>query len=83
MSEELVNHRHADKLPPHNKWVATTTTASSVHFLTLTPYHRGGLYNQMGVGHTQLCWDIRSEQGLIDVFSQLWGTDELLVSFGG
>ncbi len=37
----------------------------------------------MGVGHTQFAWDIRAEQGLIDVFAQLWGTDELLCSFDG
>ncbi|KAJ9113859.1 hypothetical protein QFC19_000052 [Naganishia cerealis] len=47
----------------------------------LPPHFRGGLYNALGVGHEDLLWRIRLEPGLIDVFSKVWGTDELLVSF--
>lgn len=36
----------------------------------------------LGVAHEDLLWRIRLEPGLIDVFSKIWGTDELLVSFG-
>jgi hypothetical protein len=43
---------------------------------------RGGLYNRHGSGHEQFVWDIRAEPALIDVFAQIWGTDELVVSFG-
>ena len=44
---------------------------------------RGGLFNRHASGHEQFAWDIRSEPGLIDVFSKIWGTDELAVSFDG
>ncbi|KAL7409791.1 hypothetical protein BDY24DRAFT_195714 [Mrakia frigida] len=41
---------------------------------------RGGLVNLYGVGQEQFAWDVRQEQGIIDVFSKIWGTEELLVS---
>ncbi|ODO04982.1 hypothetical protein I350_05594 [Cryptococcus amylolentus CBS 6273] len=43
---------------------------------------KGGLYTKYGIGHEQFAWDLRTEQALIDVFAHIWGTDELLVSFG-
>ena len=52
------------------------------HVENLPPHHRGGLYNDLAVGHEDLLWSIRAEPELIKVFSELWGTDELLVSFG-
>lgn len=39
-------------------------------------------HRRLGVAHEDLLWRIRLEPGLIDVFSKIWGTDELLVSFG-
>ncbi|WVW86105.1 hypothetical protein I302_108144 [Kwoniella bestiolae CBS 10118] len=41
----------------------------------------GGLFNRHGVQHEQWVWDVRSEQAIVDVFSKIWDTDELLVSF--
>jgi hypothetical protein len=52
------------------------------HVQNLPPHHRGGLYNDLAVGHEDLLWSIRAEPELIKIFSELWGTDELLVSFG-
>ncbi|WWC71119.1 uncharacterized protein I206_105072 [Kwoniella pini CBS 10737] len=46
-------------------------------------FSKGGLFNRHGAAHEQWAWDIRSEQGIIDTFSKIWGTDELLVSFDG
>jgi hypothetical protein len=43
---------------------------------------RGGLFHRFGVAHEQFAWDIRSEPAVIDVFANIWGTEELLVSFG-
>lgn len=43
---------------------------------------RFSVENSLGVGHEDLLWRIRLEPGLIDVFTKIWGTDELLVSFG-
>jgi hypothetical protein len=54
----------------------------SFRFARRTLTFRGGLFNRYGCGHEQFAWDIRSEPALIDVFAQIWGTDELLVSFG-
>ncbi|KAH8897394.1 hypothetical protein GQ53DRAFT_760542 [Thozetella sp. PMI_491] len=33
------------------------------------------------VSHEKFMWDARMEPGVLDAFSKLWGTDELLVSF--
>ena len=37
--------------------------------------------NHYGVVHERFMWDIRLEPRVIEVFSKLWKTDELLVSF--
>ncbi|WVQ85842.1 hypothetical protein IAT38_008010 [Cryptococcus sp. DSM 104549] len=47
----------------------------------LPAFNKGGLFNRHGAAHEQFAWDIRSEQGVIDAFAKIWGTDELLVSF--
>ncbi|KAG7528265.1 hypothetical protein FFLO_06297 [Filobasidium floriforme] len=56
---------------------------STWHVQNLPPHHRGGLYNDLAVGHEDLLWSIRAEPELIKIFAELWGTDELLVSFDG
>jgi hypothetical protein len=38
-------------------------------------------FNLYGVAHERFMWDIRLEKSIIDVFAQLWQTEELLVSF--
>lgn len=43
----------------------------------------GGLTNRYGVAHEQWMWDLKSEPAIVDVFSDIWGTNELLASFGG
>ncbi|KAJ5733971.1 hypothetical protein N7493_002757 [Penicillium malachiteum] len=45
--------------------------------------HRNGIFNRYGVAHEQFVWDLRSEESLMDKFAQIWGTDELLVSYDG
>ncbi|KAK6909542.1 hypothetical protein I203_103563 [Kwoniella mangroviensis CBS 8507] len=47
----------------------------------LPAFSRGGLFNRHGAHHEQWAWDVRSEQAIIDVFSRIWDTEELLVSF--
>lgn len=37
--------------------------------------------NHYGVVHERFMWDIRLESSVVDVFSRVWGTGELLVSF--
>ncbi|KAK6907864.1 hypothetical protein I203_101865 [Kwoniella mangroviensis CBS 8507] len=46
-------------------------------------FAKGGLFNRHGAAHEQWAWDIRSEEGIIDTFAKIWGTDELLVSYDG
>ncbi|RAL00857.1 phytanoyl-CoA dioxygenase family protein [Aspergillus ibericus CBS 121593] len=56
----------------------------STHKSTYLPWHtRGGLYNRYGIAHEQFVWDLKSEPALVEAFAQLWGTDELVVSYDG
>ena len=63
--------------------MSTTCRTSPSEWLTWSRLiSRGGLFNRHGSGHEQFAWDIRSEPAVIDVFAGIWGTQELLVSFG-
>ncbi|GKZ86192.1 hypothetical protein AnigIFM56816_001244 [Aspergillus niger] len=44
---------------------------------------KGGMYFLYGATHENFVWEARMEQGVIDVFSELWETDELIVAFDG
>lgn len=42
------------------------------------------LYQHWGIGQSQYIWDnVRSNPGVIDCFSNIWGSDRLIVSFDG
>jgi ectoine hydroxylase-related dioxygenase (phytanoyl-CoA dioxygenase family) len=43
------------------------------------------LFQNWGIGQSQVCWDVRQNQKIIDIFSQLWkcNNEDLLVSFDG
>ncbi|GAA5861975.1 hypothetical protein JCM1840_006894 [Sporobolomyces johnsonii] len=41
----------------------------------------GGLMTAYSVGHEDWVWEARQEPAVIDKFAQIWGTEELLVSF--
>ncbi|KAL4874296.1 hypothetical protein BJY04DRAFT_212189 [Aspergillus karnatakaensis] len=43
--------------------------------------HRGGIFARYGIAHEQFVWDLKSEPALIEKFAQIWGTDELYVSY--
>lgn len=66
----------------HSPIALTSLFAQPRHVKNLPPHHRGGLYNDLGVGQEDLLWSIRTEPALVDVFAELWGTSDLLVSFG-
>lgn len=38
-------------------------------------------YENYGVVHERFMWEARQEQNILDTFTKIWGTDELLVSF--
>jgi len=42
-----------------------------------------GLIQHYKIGHARFVWDLRTESTIIDIFAQLWGTEDLLVSFDG
>ena len=44
---------------------------------------KGGMYSLYGAAHEKMCWDARTEPGVLDVFAKLWGTRELITSFDG
>lgn len=39
------------------------------------------VYNGYCIAHEKFMWDARMEPGVLDAFSRLWGTEELLTSF--
>ena len=45
------------------------------------PPNINGITYQLNISHQQFVWDIRSNENVIDVFSNIWETRELLVSF--
>lgn len=51
-------------------------------FYDLMPMH-GMLLQHWRVGHAQWVWDIRQNPRVVDVFAQIWGTEDLLVSYDG
>lgn len=50
----------------------------------LYPIHNH-LFKHYGVGHSQICWDVRQNKKVLDVFSTFWNCNEsdLFVSFDG
>lgn len=51
---------------------------------SLFPMH-GMLFQHFYCGHSQVCWDLRQNEKIVDIFAKLWSCkkDELLVSFDG
>ncbi|OQD69737.1 hypothetical protein PENPOL_c002G03751 [Penicillium polonicum] len=48
------------------------------------PTHiKGGMYHGYRIQHENFIWEARTEDGVIEAFAKLWGTDKLLVSFDG
>lgn len=44
---------------------------------------KGGMYGGYAGTHEKFVWEARTEPGVIQAFSKLWGTEELLCSFDG
>ena len=45
------------------------------------PENYRGIIKHYGIGHEQFVWDIRCEKKIIDVFTNVWNTSDLFVSF--
>lgn len=45
------------------------------------PHSTRGIIQHLRVGHEEFVWDIRTNSKVIEVFSKIWKTDDLLVSF--
>jgi len=50
--------------------------------LELYPNHKMLLQNWK-VGHSKLAWEVRQNPKVIETFSKIWNTDDLIVSFDG
>jgi ectoine hydroxylase-related dioxygenase (phytanoyl-CoA dioxygenase family) len=48
----------------------------------LYPLH-SMLFQYWSAGHTQVSWNVRQNPKMVDIFANLWKTDDLLVSFDG
>lgn len=59
-------------------------TTTWKQFYKLFPLH-SMLIQHWGVGHAQVCWDVRQNKKIIDIFSKIWNcpAEDLLVSFDG
>ena len=55
-----------------------------VEYQKLYPKH-SMLLQQYQVGHHQMCWDVRQNPKVVDIFSKIWSTnpEDLLTSFDG
>jgi hypothetical protein len=42
-----------------------------------------GMIQNFGIGHAEFVWALRTHPAVLAVFAELWGTDDLLVSFDG
>jgi hypothetical protein len=53
-------------------------------FYSLFPVH-SMLFQYFNIGHAQVCWDIRQNVKIADIFANIWACprDDLLVSFDG
>ncbi|KAE9369064.1 hypothetical protein N431DRAFT_510519 [Stipitochalara longipes BDJ] len=49
----------------------------------LPAHMKGGMYHSYSISHEKFVWDARLEPGILNTFSKIWDTDELLVSFDG
>lgn len=47
------------------------------------PVPSHGVISNWGVGHTAAAWYIRTRPGVLQVFRDIWGVDDLVVSFDG
>lgn len=47
------------------------------------PVNTRGIIHNYNAGHAQFVWDLRSEDNIIQAFTDVWKTDKLLVSFDG
>lgn len=44
---------------------------------------KGGMYFAYSSTHEKFVWEARTESKVLDIFTKLWGTDELISSFDG
>ncbi|KAI4723767.1 hypothetical protein E4T49_08503 [Aureobasidium sp. EXF-10728] len=49
----------------------------------LPTHMKGGMYHGYRIQHEKFVWEARQEPGVIDAFTKIWGTNELLASFDG
>jgi ectoine hydroxylase-related dioxygenase (phytanoyl-CoA dioxygenase family) len=65
-----------------NEKINRNNTMTYKHFYKLYPSH-SMLYQYFNIGHSQALWNIRQNPKIINIFSEFWNTDDLMVSFDG
>lgn len=62
-----------------HEWKGSIPNHDKIHY-NVDPH---GIYKYLGVGHTRHAWFIRTREKVQNIFKELWGCDELVVSFDG
>jgi hypothetical protein len=62
-----------------NKWRLTVPDLDYLHSII----DFNGIFKHHQVGHQRFAWLARTNPKIIDIFKQLWNTDELVTSFDG
>ena len=62
-----------------NKWRENVPQLDELHYII----ESNGIYKYHQVGHQRFAWVARTNPKIINIFKQLWNTDELVTSFDG
>jgi len=65
-----------------NKAISRDDVSSWREIYKLYPLH-SMLFQHHSVGQSQVCWDVRQNEKVVDIFRNFWEDDDLLVSFDG
>ena len=73
-SEEIEEYRNE-----FFKWYKNTENVEELH----TIIHGNGIFKYFEIGHQRFAWIARTNSKVLNVFKELWNTDELVTAFDG
>ena len=73
-NEEILTYRYE-----FFKWLESIPNLEYLH--TIIDFN--GIFKHHQVGHQRFAWFARTNEKIIDIFKQLWNTDDLVTSFDG
>lgn len=74
-NKEEINEYHNE----FNKWINSVPDLKELHKII----DFNGIFKHHEVGHQKFAWLARTNPKIINIFKQLWNTDELVTSFDG